>query len=218
MTSFPGSPKLLRGGLVLVDPSSGAVKRVITLQYNPDSISRTLQIQGIGDAGERSEALRLKGPAVETIKVEAELDATDQLEFPDNNPNAVQFGLHPQIAALESLLNPAVADLIAVNAMAASGTIEIAATQSPLVLFVWSAQRVVAVRVTEFSVTEEAFDTALNPIRAKVSLGLRVLSVEDLGFTHKGGALFIGYLQRKELLSSKAPAGGLDALGIGGVL
>jgi hypothetical protein len=218
MSSFPGSPKLLRGGLVLVDPSSGAVRNVITLQYNPDTLSRTLQIQGIGDGGDRSEALRLKGPAVETFKIEAELDATDQLEFPGSNPNAVQFGLHPQIAALESLLYPAAADLMAANAMAATGTIEIAATQSPLALFVWSAQRVVAVRVTEFSVTEEAFDTSLNPIRAKVSLGLRVLSVEDLGFSHKGGALFIGYLQRKEMLASKAPAAGLDALGIGGVL
>jgi hypothetical protein len=217
MTSFPGSPKLLRGGLVLVDPSSGSVKRVITLQYNPDQVSRTMQVQGIGESGDRSEALRLKGPAVETFKIEAELDAADQLEFPNENPNAVQFGLHPQIAALESMINPSAADLIAQNGLASSGTIEVAPTEAPLTLFVWSAQRVVPVRVTEFSVTEEAFDPNLNPIRAKVSLGLRVLSVEDLGFSHKGGALFLGYLQRKEMLSSKAPAGGLDALGIGGI-
>jgi hypothetical protein len=217
MTTFPGSPKTLRGGLVLVDPSSGSVKRVITLQYNPDQVSRTMQVQGIGESGDRSEALRLKGPAVETFKIEAELDAADQLEFPNDNPNAVQFGLHPQIAALESMINPSAADLIAQNGLASSGTIEVAPTEAPLTLFVWSAQRVVPVRVTEFSVTEEAFDPNLNPIRAKVSLGLRVLSVEDLGFSHKGGALFLGYLQRKEMLSSKAPAGGLDALGIGGI-
>jgi len=48
-----------------------------------------------------------------------------------------------------------------------------------------SAQRVVPVRVTEFSLTEEAFDPQLNPIRAKLSIGLRVLSVEDLPFSHK---------------------------------
>jgi hypothetical protein len=217
MTSFPGSPKTLRGGLVLIDPMSGTVKRVITLQYNPDQISRTLQVQGVGEAGERSEALRLKGPAVETFKIEAELDASDQLEFPDDHPNAVQFGLHPQIAALESMINPSAGDLIAQNSQAGSGTIEIAPAEAPLALFVWSAQRVVPVRVTEFSVTEEAFDPRLNPIRAKVSLGLRVLSVEDVGFSHKAGSLFLGYLQRKEMLSSKAPAGGLDAFGIGGI-
>ena len=217
MTTFPGSPKTLRGGLVLIDATSGTVKRVITLQYNPDQISRTLQVQGIGDSGDRSEALRLKGPAIETFKIEAELDASDQLEFPDDNPNAVQFGLHPQIAALESMINPSSADLIAQNIRASTGTIEIAATEAPLALFVWSAQRVVPVRVTEFSVTEEAFDPLLNPIRAKVSLGLRVLSVVDVGFSHKAGALFLGYLQRKEILSAKAPASGLHALGIGGI-
>ena len=217
MTTFPGSPKTLRGGLVLIDPSSGTVKRVITLQYNPDQISRTLQVQGVGEGGDRSEALRLKGPAVETFKIEAELDASDQLEFPNDNPNAVQFGLYPQIAALESMINPSAGDLIGQNSQASSGTIEIAPAEAPLALFVWSAQRVVPVRVTEFSVTEEAFDPNLNPIRAKVSLGLRVLSVEDVGFSHKAGALFLGYLQRKEFLSSKAPASGLDALGIGGI-
>lgn len=216
-TTFPGSPKVIRGGLVLVDPSSGSVRRVITLQYNPDAMSRTLQVQGVGDNGARSEALRLKGPAVETIKLEAELDAADQLEYPKQNPDTVQFGLHPQIAALESLLNPSVSDLISQNTLAQNGVIEIAASEAPLVLFVWSAQRVVPVRVTEFSVTEEAFDPALNPIRAKLSIGLRVLSVEDLPFSHKGSTVFLGYLQRKEVLSAKAPSPGLDALGIGDI-
>jgi hypothetical protein len=214
-TPFPGSPKLVRGGLVQVDPTSGSVLRVITLQYNPDTLTRTLQIQGIGDNGERSEVLRLKGPAVETIKVEAELDATDQLEDPNNNPNAVQFGLHPQIAALESLLNPSVSDLIDQDSLAQSGTLEIAPAEAPLTLFVWSAQRVLPVRVTEFSVTEEAFDANLNPIRAKVSLGLRVLNVDDLPFTHRGSTLFLSYLQRKETLAALAPSAALDALGIG---
>jgi hypothetical protein len=216
MTSFPGSPKTLRGGLVLVDPASGAVWRVITLQYNPDSMSRTLQVQGTGESGARSEALRLKGPAVETIKLEAELDATDQLEFPDSNRAAVELGLHPQIAALEGLLYPASGDLVTQNTLAQIGTLEIAPAEAPLALFVWSAQRVLPVRVTEFSVTEDAFDPALNPIRAKISLGLRVLSVDDIGFAHKGGALFLGYLQRKERLATMAATGGLAALGLGG--
>jgi hypothetical protein len=216
-TPFPGSPKLVRGGLVQVDPTSGSVLRVITLQYNPDTLTRTLQIQGIGDNGERSEVLRLKGPAVETIKVEAELDATDQLEDPNNNPNAVQFGLHPQISALESLLNPSVSDLIDQDSLAQSGTLEIAPAEAPLALFVWSAQRVLPVRVTEFSVTEEAFDSNLNPIRAKVSLGLRVLNVDDLPVTHRGSTLFLSYLQRKQTLAALAPSAGLDALGIGGL-
>jgi hypothetical protein len=217
MSTFPGSPRTLRGGIVLVDPGSGAVRRVITLQYNPDSMSRTLQVQGIGDNGERSEALRLKGPAVETIKLEAELDAADQLEFPKDNPNTVQYGLHPQIAALESMINPSSSDLISEINSAANGTLEVAPSEAPLAVFVWSAQRVLPVRITEFSVTEEAFDPFLNPIRAKLSLGMRVLNVDDLPASHRGTNLFLGYLQRRELLAAKAPSSGLDALGIGGL-
>ena len=217
MTAFPLSPKLLRGGLVLIDANSGTVKRVIALQYNPDSLSRSLQIQGTGDSGERSEVLRLKGPAVETIKLEAEIDAADQLEFPEQHANTVQFGIQPQLAALEGLINPSSADLIAGDSLASSGTIEIAPAQAPLTLFVWSKQRILPVRLTEFSITEEAFDPALNPLRAKVSLGLRVLSVNDVGFAHKAGTLFLGHLQNKEQLAGKATGAALSALGLGGI-
>jgi len=218
VSGFPGSPRLVKGGVVLVDPDSSAILRVITLQYNPDTLTRTLQVQGSGgDAGAHSEVLRLKGPPVETIKLDAELDAADQLEHPDDNPTTVQLGLHPQLAALETMIYPTSQSIQANKALAESGVLEIIPSVAPLTLFVWSRSRVVPVRITELSITEDAFDPALNPIRAKVSLGLRVLSVEDLGFSHKGGALFLGYLQRKEMLSSKAPASGLDALGIGGI-
>jgi hypothetical protein len=81
MTTFPNSPKLIKGGIVLIEPMTSSVRRIIALQYNPDTISRTLQVQGAGQkSGDRSEALRLKGPPVETIKLDAEMDATDQLE------------------------------------------------------------------------------------------------------------------------------------------
>ena len=158
MTGFSRSPRLIKGGIVVTDPVSLAVRRVITLQYNPDSITRTLTAQGMGGAGERSEALRLTGPATEIIRVEVELDATDQLEFPDRNATTLEVGLHPQIALLESLINPTVADLVSADAQAALGTIEIAPSQAPLTLFVWSSQRIVPVRITDFSVTESAFD------------------------------------------------------------
>lgn len=218
MSSFPNSPRLLKGGIVLLDAESGAVQKVIALQYNPDTLTRTLQPKGMGaESGDRSEALRLKGPAVETIKLEAELDATDQLEFPDKNPNAVQSGIHPQLAALEMILYPTTDQLQANYALAQSGTLEIAPMQAPLSLFVWSKNRVVPVRLTEFSVTEEAFDPALNPIRAKVSLGMRVLSVDDLGFDHKGGSLYLAYQQQKEKLARKSPEAALATFGLGGI-
>jgi hypothetical protein len=214
MTTFPNSPRLVKGGIALIDPSSGTVERIIPLQYNPQSLSRSFQVQASEtDQSNRSEALRLRGPAVETIKLEAEIDAADQLEKDDKN--AVNHGIHPQLAALETMVHPPSSRLIENDRLAQSGTLEIVPMQSPLALFVWSKNRVVPVRLTELSITEEAFDPALNPIRAKVSLGLRVLSVDDLGFDHRGGSVFMAALQQKEQLAKKVPASTLAALGIG---
>ncbi len=216
--TLSNGPRLLHGGIVLIDPSSGAVVRVIALQYNPDTLTRTLQPQAMaGDGHDRSQALRLKGPPVETIKFDAEVDATDQLDAADQNPTAVRFGIGPQLAAFELLLYPASGSLVANNGLQASGTLEITPVETPLALFVWSTQRVVPVRVTDFSITEEAFDASLNPIRAKVSVTLRVLSVDDLGFDHKGGNLYLIYQQNKERLAGAATGGALPSLGLTGI-
>lgn len=219
MPGSPLSPRLVKGGIVTLDPDTSIVQSVIALQYNPDSLTRSLQIQSTPAAqdGARTDALRLRGPAIETIKVEAELDAIDQLEFPSQFPNAVRYGLHPQLAQLEMLINPTVETLNSDDAMANAGALEIIPLEQPLTLFVWSASRVVPVRITEFSVTEEAFDPNLNPIRAKVSLGLRVLNVDDLGFQHPGGRLFMAYLTNKQTLATKAASAALSVLGLGGL-
>jgi len=207
---------LLKGGLAVLAPGGGPLQRTIALQYNPDTLTRSYQVQGVGGegGGERAQPFRLKGPAIESIRLEAEIDATDQLELPDNNANAVAFGIAPQLAVLEALVNPSVEELLNVAAMSANGTLEVIPPEAPLVLFIWSKSRVVPVRVTEFSVTEEAFDPALNPIRAKVTLGLRVMSTDDLGFTHKGGTMFISHLRTRESLASKAGTASLATLGI----
>ena len=215
MSAFPNSPKVVKGGIVLLDPDTGIVLRVIALQYNPDVVSRTLQVRGTaGESGDRLEALRLTGPPVETIKVEVEIDATDQLEFPDQNRLAGEFGIHPQLALLETIVYPDSAQLQINNSLARAGTLEIAPVQAPLTLFVWSKHRVLPVRLTEISITEEAFDPLLNPIRAKVSLGLRVLSVNDLPFEHKGSSLFLAYHQQKENLARRVQSTALNTLGI----
>jgi hypothetical protein len=215
MTTFPGSPKLVRGGLVSLDPTTGRLLRVIALQYNPDTVTRTLQPQGIGaEPGDRFEALRLKGPAHETIKLDAELDATDALEHPDQNTTVAENGLHPQLAALELLIYPTSASLIANDQRAGAGTIEVAAVEAPLTLLVWGRRRVVPVRLTDFSVTEEAFDTMLNPTRVRVSLGLRVLTTDDLGFAHRGGSLYLLYQQQKERLATLSPSARLSDVGL----
>jgi len=219
MSTFPGSPRVLKGGLVLLNPDTFAVlpNGIIVLQYNPDSLSRTLKIKGIEEGGDRSEALRLTGPPVETFKLDAEIDATDQLEVPDSNPNTVQHGVFPQLAALETIVYPASTTLQNNFNLSQAGTLEIMPVMAPLTLFVWSANRIVPVRITDLSITEEAFDPRLNPIRAKVSLGLRVLSIDDLYFNEKGGSLYMVYQQQKEALARLYQGGTFAALGIRGI-
>lgn len=210
--SFPGSPRVAKAGLVLIDPRSGAVRRIVVLQYNPDRLTRSFQPQrhdGTAIAGTQ----RLKGPAVETIRFTAQIDAIDQLEARD--AVAIEAGIQPALAALELLVQPASADLQAQARLADMGMLEIAPLQQPLALLVWSKERVTPVQVIDLSIEEQAFNPDLNPIRAEATLALKVLSVTDLGFDHRGGALFLSYLAARERLAGRAPLGTLGQLGLG---
>src|SRR5664279_4230440 len=191
MSAFPGSPRVLKGGIVLLDPDQFTVlpNGIIVLQYNPDTLTRSLKIKGSEEGGDRSEALRLTGPPTETIKLDAEIDATDQLEAGDQN--ATQYGITPQLSALETTVYPPSATLQNNFSLAQQGVLEIMPMLAPFALFVWSVHRIAPVRITDLSITEEAFDPKLNPIRAKVSLGLRVLTIDDLSLSDKGGSLYM---------------------------
>lgn len=214
MTTFPNSPRLLKGGIVILDAETSAVTRTIVLQYNPETLTRTLQVKAPSGEGERADAVRLAGVPIETIKLDAEIDATDQLEFPDQNATTIELGIHPQLAALEALVYPTSGQLQTLNTLANLGTLEIAPPEAPLTLFVWSKHRILPVRLTDFSIIEESFDALLNPLRAKVSLGMHVLSVADLKFDHKGASVFMAYLTQKERLAAINRTGSLSSLGI----
>ncbi|OBC00016.1 hypothetical protein A5784_20985 [Mycobacterium sp. 852013-50091_SCH5140682] len=192
MSTFPQSANPVRGGFVLVDPDTGRPVKTIAFQYNPDTLTRTLQPQGIGgEPGDRLEALRLKGPPHESLKFDAEFDATDAPEkYPD--------GLYPVLSALELSIYPTTAQLRAEDQLVSGGQLEIAPAESALMVLVLGPKRVLPVRLTDVSIAEEAFDQALNPIRAKVSIGVRVLTVDDLGFRHKGGLLYLSYQDQKQ--------------------
>jgi hypothetical protein len=205
-STYPRSPRLLKGALVTVD-AGGPVHQVIVFQYNPNTLTRTLEAQ-IGE-GEGADALRFTGAPVETIKLEAEIDATDQLERAD--ANAVEMGIYPQLSALELLLYPRSDDVITNNTLLNIGTIEIVPPAVPLTLFIWGSRRILPVRLTEFSITEEAHSPALSPLRAKVSLGLRVLSYSDLTADHPGWSLFVAHQVVKETMASVAVVNNVDA-------
>jgi hypothetical protein len=205
MTSFSGSPLLLKGAIVTI-PAAVPIPGVIVFQYNPDTLTRRLQPSAAGNDSSQGEALRIKGPPQETINCAIEIDATDQMELGD--PVTAVSGIHSALAGLELLLYPPSGLAIANEVLALLGVIEIIPAEAPLTLFVWGPARVVPVRITEMSIEEEAFDPLLNPIRAKVTLGMRVLSYQDLGMTSAGGAVFLAHQITKEVLSR---AGGVSS-------
>ncbi|MFJ3102163.1 hypothetical protein [Streptomyces sp. NPDC086835] len=220
MTRYADIPKPIRSGIVVVDPERGTPQRIIVLQFNPDTLERSLSPQaagGSGDAGgggsgsgDRNEALRLKGPAHETWKFTAEIDATDQFEV------AAPDGIHPELATLEMLVHPTTAQLREASRLTKKGTIEISPIEMPLTLFTWGVKRVMPVRLTELSINESAFDVNLNPIRASLSIGMKVLSVSDLPAGHRGADLYMAHLAQKEQLARATRSGGLAALGLAG--
>jgi hypothetical protein len=176
---------------------------VISFQYNPDLVTRTLRPQPVSDAPDRTEIFRLKGPPIETINCTVEIDGADLMAAED--PITLQFGIQPQLSALELLIYPVSAVLIANEVLSLAGTVEILPMQSALTLFVWSQSRVTPVLITSLSITEEFFDPQLNPIRAKVTLDMRVLNVNDVGFLTPAGSLYMVYQTTKEALALLSP-------------
>ncbi len=199
MTGFTGSPSVQKGAIIGLDPAN-PLASVIIFQYNPETLTRTITAQTSGGEADTGEALRLKGPPKESIKLDVEIDATDQLETGD--PLAGTLGIHPTLASLEMLLYPKSAVVIANEVLKAAGVIEVIPPEAPLTLFIWGIKRVLPVRLTSFTITEEAFDPNLNPIQAKASLTLDVLSYYDLGLLSVGGALYMAHQIIKEVMAT----------------
>jgi hypothetical protein len=208
------SPILLKGALVSFSGQLvSATPTIIAFQYNPESLTRSLEVWG-PDAGVSSvdsqqpqssaavsqSRAQPKDPA-ETINLTLEFDAADFLENPDSFPVESVSGIADRIAAIEMLLYPQPDSLIGgllgsiggalggdvgdalSNAANALNTSIVPRGTVPIVLFVWGANRIVPVRLTTFSVEEQAFSPLLFPIRAKVTVGMKVLTPNDLSRT-----------------------------------
>jgi hypothetical protein len=197
MTTPPIAPRLLKGAIVGVDLYN-PLASVAVFQYNPDTISRRLTARTPRAQGSaRSEALRLVGPPQETVTVQIEVDAADQAG------GAASFvGVHAPVAALEMLLYPKSIFVLLNWAQMQAGLTNMIAPAAPFTLFVWGPTRVVPVRITDMTITEEAHDNLLNPVRARIELTMNVLSYYDLAPTHAGSVLFMVHQITKELLAT----------------
>jgi hypothetical protein len=204
LTGFPGTPQVARGALVGLDLAS-PLSSVVIFQYNPATIRRQLAPQGAAAGGARSEALRLSGPPVQTIEMEIELDAIDRRASGQRGTAAADiFG---QLAALELMVYPKLAQVVSDAALAAAGMLWVVPPAAPLTVLVWGARRVLPVRVEAMSVTEQQFDPDLSPVRASVDVSLRVLTYDDLKPTNPGYALSLAHQAVLEATATAAALG-----------
>jgi Contractile injection system tube protein len=203
MPSFPGSPRLFKGALIGVDPTTNIAAallsaNVIIFQYNPETMTRQVEARSLSweEGSSRYEPFRLIGPPKETITLDVEIDATDQLE--KGNSDAKLMGIHPILAALELLLYSSKDTVISNQVLEKGGSMELTPPEGPLIFFVWGKKRVLPVRLSSFTINEQAYDPHLNPIRASVNLSLQVLSYYDLEADSPGAKVFLIHQGFKE--------------------
>ncbi len=208
-TGYPGSPKLLRGALVQFSaPMIVPIPNIIIFQYNPESLSRTLEPYQLPDskaagpdkAVTDAPSTSQPKPPVEKFTLALQLDASDALEVPDLHPAAVVTGVADRLAALEMLLYAQDSSGLGfsislpislslggggagaqVGASVASQAEQVPKGKAPTILFIWGPGRIVPVRINTFSVDEQLNNPMLYPLRAKVSLGMQVLTDADFG-------------------------------------
>lgn len=199
--SYPRAPLLIKGALVeFSERFIGPVPNVIVFQYNPESLSRTLAVHtpsSESDGGGEGEVAPEPGTAApfdpeESFTLPLEMDAADALEKPESHPVAVLSGVADRIAALEMLMYPQEGSLLGnlfpsvnvslggVSASAGAEAEPVPRGQVPVVLLVWGPGRIVPVRLTSFSVEEQAYNPLLYPIRAKATVGLKIMRPGDL--------------------------------------
>jgi hypothetical protein len=180
-------PYLLRGALIeYASDFLGPLPNVVIFQFNPETITRAIQVPERPTGGTRRETTQAGDPPLERITLKAEFDAADYLKT--NNILARQFGVGPQLAALEKMVFPsnkigaligkaidAIGDALGLGGGGEDAPCQpIPREQYPRILFIWGRTRILPVVIDSMSITEQQYDNLLNPVRAEVSLQLSV--------------------------------------------
>jgi hypothetical protein len=208
VTGYSRSPRLVKGAIIqFASPLLMPKPNTIIFQYNPETMTRSLtpwvppSDEQIKNDKKIENNLAQPYDPEETFNITLELDAADDLETPFLHPVAVATGVADRIAALEMLMYPAPVDTLSGPtsgtltpapqnpAAAGAGTVTPAQRQTiPLILFYFGPGRTVPVRITTFSIDEQAYSPSLYPLRAKVTLGLKVL--DPVALVDDGSAAF----------------------------
>ena len=182
---------LLRGALIeYASDFFGPLPNLVIFQFNPDTLSRNISIPERPTGATSRETSQAGNIPVERITLTAHFSAADQLNT--GNIIAQELGIGPQLAALEKMVYPSnlIGELLGEaldkigDALGFEGDDDIPKQpipreKYPRILFIWGKTRVLPVLLESMSITEQQYDSSLNPIQAEVSLGLAVASNPD---------------------------------------
>ena len=209
---------LLRGALVEYgNDLTGPLKNVVMFQFNPESLTRTIQMPQRPTDPTKKENNQSGDLPIEKITFVAHFDASDQLGSNDSLSRA--HGVGPQLAALEQMAYPdsSIGDLAtaAVDAIgsAISGkkpdvTQPVPRVEYPKILFIWGVARVLPVIIESMSISEKLYDSQLNPVSAEVTMGLAVkggTSTDD--DIANGASAYTNLMKKSQATANMANAG-----------
>lgn len=174
---------LMRGALIEYGSDfMGPIPNVVIFQFNPETMTRTVQIPSRPASGSARETTQAGEPAIEKITLKASFSAAD--EFGENKVLARLFGVGTRLAALEKMVYPS-NDLLGAIGAAIGGALGLGDGDSdprqpmpreeyPRILFIWGIYRVLPVILESMSITEQQYDFLLNPVQAEVSITMAV--------------------------------------------
>jgi len=214
---------VLRGALIEYGSDFlGPLPNVVIFQFNPDSLSRTIEIPERPSSSTGRETSQAGDAPTEKISLEAYFDASDKLGT--NDPIARVSGVGPQLAALEKMAQPsaglisgaigaaidAVGDLLSGGSDKGEPSQPVPRVKYPRILFIWGYTKVLPVIIDSMSITEQRHDALLNPIEAKVNIGLSVVSPDSCSddIIAKGASEFTGVVKEALAVANLAVAAG----------
>ena len=180
---------MLRGALIEYGTDLiGPIPNVVIFQFNPESLSRALQVPARPTGATQRETTQAGEKTFEKITFQAHFSAANMLD--EDKALARLFGIGPQLAALEKMVQPSakIAGLIGAAIDAIAGALAppdapaqpIPREKYPRILFIWGPTRVLPVTIDSMTIVEQEYDFILNPVRAQVDITLSVIAV-DLG-------------------------------------
>lgn len=182
---------LLRGALIEYGTDLiGPIPNVVIFQFNPESLTRSLQIPQRPTGATQRETTQAGEKTFERISFKAHFSAVNMLD--EDKALAKMFGIGPQLSALEKMVLPsskiagligaaldAVGDALGLGGGDDAPAQPIPREKYPRILFIWGLTRVLPVTIDSMTIAELEYDALLNPLRAEVDLQLSVIAIDE---------------------------------------